>query len=161
MDAGSVIQIVATAITAVIGVVAIVISMSARNAANRQAVASEAAASAASEANVLARKALELAEAEAQSREAPRFEIAWNSGDTYVVRNVGDGPAFDVRIDHECWVENFGPNTKARMEPNEGLAVMIAPHMGMADDTVYVTWHRSPDGEPQAWSHPRPARPKR
>lgn len=160
MELGDAIQVAAIAVTAVVSVAALGVAWSARNASTRQAKASEDAVTAAAEANEIARRALKVAEGDAAARREPAFSLEWRAGSTYLLRNDGGGTAFDVEIAHECLVDEWGETTRARLEPTEAVAFMVAPVLGMQDDTVYVTWHRQWGADPQAWSHPRPGRPR-
>lgn len=109
-------------------------------------------------ANAIAEEALRI------SREAHRPSVAWHiqheSGDTYKVTNVGTADAWDVEIEHEGLVPNYGEPVEHPLGPGEAIVFMASVHTQIRDNTVYVRWADEPKGPQRQWRNPLPGKPR-
>jgi hypothetical protein len=97
---------------------------------------------------------------------APPPRVRWSMrhsvGDTYLLENIGDAPAWKVNLASDETLELVNVPTGTNLGPDEGMTFMAAPDMGTRDRTITVTWKHDEEGTPGGtWKYPLPARPPR
>lgn len=88
-----------------------------------------------------------------------RWKLAHHAGDTYVVENVADLTAENVRVTaHDSMM--FDAPEPQDLGPGEAVTFLAVRTMGTSDSTITVTGS-SRSGTEEVWRYPPPDRPPR
>jgi hypothetical protein len=88
------------------------------------------------------------------------WSLTHQSGDGYLLTNVGEGGAEDVRVEaHESMI--LRPPALQSVEPGEAITFTAVRNWGTSDSTITVRWVESGSGELKTWKYPLPPRPPR
>lgn len=94
-----------------------------------------------------------------------RWSLRWESGDRYILVNIGDALARDVEISaHESLQLIHITRSGSDMAPDEALTFLTVLTFGTTDSLITVTWRD--DGVAEAtgrrtWRYPLPGKPRR
>lgn len=97
-----------------------------------------------------------------QELRGARWAIDPNGGDTYLVTNIGDARAYDVRISAFKDLSILQGPEPQDVDPDEALEIMALQYGAVEDNRVLVNWRDEADSvEERSWKHPLPPRPPR
>ena len=137
-----------------VGLYAAIVARGARRATEAQADEMRRANSIAEEANRIANEAL------AHARETALGEIVWDlahdSGDIYLLSNIGTAAAYEVELQYDGYLEEAPPVT---IKPGARLRFLALAQSAGVDRTIRVLYAVQPGEPKQIWTAPKP--PKR
>lgn len=97
---------------------------------------------------------------------AAPVKVAWSlkhqDGDMYLLENIGNGSAFDVRLSADATLLQRGEwQRDGELKPGEAIAFMAVRTMGTRDSTITVHWSSGSEADLETWRYPLPSRPPR
>lgn len=87
-----------------------------------------------------------------------KWSMIHESGETYMLTNVGDAQAYDVQLTGDPTL--VGPMATAGgpdLHEGEALTFVAAQTLSTRDSTITVTWSMQPDDDRLEWRYPLPS----
>lgn len=97
-------------------------------------------------------------------RQMVRWSLKWDTGDRYILVNIGDAVAKDVQVSsHESLGLLHVTRPGSDLQPDEALTFLAVLTFGTTDTTITVTWrdtHEHEVSDKSTWRYPLPGKPR-